>query len=600
MKRRWTTLAMLAALFCPVSIQVAAQEAQLEAQDLVVLPKSWDLESEQSFRELSDAIEANTSFAVKLDASEIVVDSQLGQPDQFVAALVVPKQALLDLENRVTQKYISARQSRPSFLKSLEDKIAGLEVRTFAFKMSDLGNAPLRPNVDPSFEMLNGSESTTLGQRSKIAGALMAANLSGLDVRLDDLSILPDQFRSSAPTQFEKQYDTTINSYLDAILNPGAAQKKSFETNARLTYDEFVRAWPSLSKNAPARASAVRRLRALNQQSSLKALYGVDSIFEPTDYEAIFWQSRRVVGVGPASGAHCSGLLIDSRWVLTAGHCLTNLTWSDVRIFVDKAQDENGPASRNNPLKVEDRWPPSGTGEASSDPIDYALLRVDGMSLAQKPMVATWLEKVEKNAPYCGREDPAVYREPVVVIGRQRSNPARIYDHAYVWFPFRLSAKQFEVLSADTGLGLQWFVQSWFDEKDWDREFRARYGQFESAYTAAEDGSIREFRMNRQRRQGGTGAEELKRPYLGFDTDTVKGNSGSPIYSRADNCLVGVFAGGLLDGSEFENSSWSRHEFGTPLSTIVDHLDKVGSAVGEASQNVADARAEVRQKLINR
>ena len=203
-----------------------------------------------------------------------------------------------------------------------------------------------------------------------------------------------------------------------------------------------------------------------------------------------------------------------------------------------------------------------------------------------------WLEDLEGSAPLCIRKEEANYQDAIVVIGRLRTEAARVYDHAYVWFPYKVSAQQFKVLSADTGSGLQLFVEAWFDRNDWEREFDERYSQFENAYMPNGGAGAREFRMKRRRDMG-------ERPYIGFDTDTVSGNSGSPIYARDDNCLLGVFAGGLIDGSEFENSSWSRHEFGTPISAVIADIVARGTGRGLVDDDIADAREALLNELIN-
>ena len=232
------------------------------------------------------------------------------------------------------------------------------------------------------------------------------------------------------------------------------------------------------------------------------------------------------------------------------------------------------------------------TTNSMGRPIDYVLLHIDESDLSGKDILTRWLDNLDQSVPLCIRDEEANYRDPIVVIGRLRSDSAKVYDHAYVWFPFQVSVKQFNILSADIGFGLESFVQSWFDKADWAREFNKRYKQFEEAYSSVNGGDKLEFRMTRR-------PVTVDRPYIGFDTDTVTGNSGSPIYSRVDNCLLGVFAGGLTNGAVFANSSWSRHEFGTPISAIIADLMQRGTGDEEISSDIANAREAILKKLSN-
>jgi hypothetical protein len=65
---------------------------------------------------------------------------------------------------------------------------------------------------------------------------------------------------------------------------------------------------------------------------------------------------------------------------------------------------------------------------------------------------------------------------------------------------------------------------------------------------------------------------------FGFDTDTQSGNSGGPVYSRVDVCVVGVFGGGRPDNVKITEATWKEHEFATPLSAVLKDLKAYDAA----------------------
>lgn len=260
---------------------------------------------------------------------------------------------------------------------------------------------------------------------------------------------------------------------------------------------------------------------------------------------------------------------------MTAGHCLRPFSsYDQIRIW---ATNPDGV------LRVIDAWPFDGHGKSNSDPIDYAFLRIAANARGNSPVTET--------DELCLLGDPADFQTPVLVIARKGSDPVKVHDHAYVWFPFSASDETMktmrkEVLLRTDRVGTEWFP----DSPEKKRDYVDRYLQaFDDAYLRVD--THYEYHAGRGEFSG------VKRPLFGMDTDTFHGNSGAPVFSRTEDypeiCIVGVFAGGALDGAPVTEAHFQEHEFATPLSEIIADLRNLPINQGSPSAEQQETRKQL-------
>lgn len=561
--------AVLAGLIgCSASTLVQAQAA---APESVLLPQT-----------LNDAARADFNILLR-DTDSVEIKQGWGEgaitmrsPVRQASALVVDASRFRDISDKLDQLYISDSKDRPTFIQLLGRRLRGFSIPKVQLNDKATDWTQLTDIIS------EGEAGSELGRSQKVTAAIIGAQNAGFDVRLSEISKLPDQAAPSGVlSRFFEKYNLSVARFADAILDPTEARQNAFLSTVKPTRDELVRLWPSIRRKGQgsARRDVSRRWFALSTQSSLKAIYGNSSDFLPETYRTIFEQSQRVVGIGPYSSPNCSGAIIGHGWVMTAGHCLAG-GWQGIYISIDLG---NGVTER---VKSDDRWPPEGTGESDVDATDYAFLHIPAARQQDGSALASFLTRLDTQAPFCRRLEPAEYGEPVAVIARHQKDPIKVYDDARVLFPFTLPAQQFAILSVDTGLKLQRFVDGAFEtEREREDEFDQRMREFEQAYRPLPDGSY-EFRAQRT----GFGSP---RPYIGMDTDTIHGNSGAPVFSRREPCIVGIFTGGQPDGAIFQESNWSRHEFGTPISEVAADLRRHALDGGSVAPEVASARKDL-------
>ena len=569
----------ISAALCLVAVTSAG--AQNSAH--TVLPSGGDIHNLERFRQVMGSIQRGSMvMAARGDALNVLAIEADGISAEAVA---IPRTRLQAVTGDIVRRLNAESGDAPSALRDLRERqvrVAKPAIRTGNVFSSAMYSIPLAAATDP------------LDVNEAFAAGIERARLKGFDISPAQIQLLPSPKKLTAAAMagsilrpVAKAYAATIaalGAIIDDPEDPLAGPR--LKAAAETTYAEFVASWPALQKDWAARGAAIRAIDGIRRQSELKAIYGVRSEFEPKSYQAIFLQSARSVAIHDASGRIiCSGLLVTGEWIMTAGHCFTSRSWQNMSATVNVP---GAPATR---LALLDAWPDHPRGSRPADAIDYAFVRI-----APTAPLSTAFRALEGQTraafgqPLCIRKRAAAFEEPVVVIA-QLSSDRRVYDHAYVWFPFEVLGEEFDRVSAMTGIRLHRFAEAAWPDSRHNQEvfFRENMKSLEDAYAAVTGAGTQSRRQYRWAPASATS----RRPMFGFDTDTVQGNSGGAVFSRSDACLLGVFNGGQPDGIVVSESSWREHEFATPIETVLTEILAAPSASATVPAEVSSRRAEL-------
>lgn len=554
----------------------------------ILLPRSMAPAGQTEFKTVAD-LPGTVEVKSQPDQGVLIKSADGGQP---ISMLAVATREFRALTGRISGFFDWEPKTRPSFMQLLNRKLQPLAIPAIEIEQpsaiwSQLASGPITgPRVE-------------LDRSEKLAAAILSAQRAGLPITVSDVVALPDRKTPKGVTAaFTARFNDTLDKLANAILDPTQVRRQIFTATVKPTRDALIELWPTIRPKqfSEERREVGRRWGLLSAQSSLKAIYGGTSDFQPSTYRQMFEQSRRVVGIGPDI-PNCSGMLVSAEWVMTAGHCLKSgiqdmLVTVDIDVEMVKDASGTSHARRLDPdqmtgqqiaqlrrrIRVDDAWPAEGTGQSDQDGIDYAFLHLKQDEMDEK--LVGFLGQIETVAALHFCQSTPAKGVPVAVIARRMRDAAKVYDYARVLFPFRASPAQFKELTVDTGLGIQRFVDETFDEPaQRAEEFDSRMTEFEQAYVKNPDGYY-EYRAQRIDLAG-------RRPFFGMDTDTVHGNSGGPVFSREQPCIIGIFTGGQLDGAKFQSGSWSRHEFGTPLREVVADLRQQNPAQDASPEQIA-------------
>lgn len=457
------------------------------------------------------------------------------------------------------------------------------------------GAITLAPAADGSSASGSGPVvETRLRPDEALAVGIAEARKEGVRLRVNELSRLPSANSMNAIEQGNAQAAPIAQAYrevvttLSRVINePSSTRNAEAFRRAGAAYrSAYNQNWRTLATSEE-RRQAARTYTALSRQSQLKAVYGVLTNFPPLSYRQIYYYSQRVVGIEIDGERVCSGIALDAEWIMTAGHCLAREPLSDaVTISFSTGEDH---LQRVHGLK--DRWPVPVPGMRASDPLDYAFLRID----PTEPL-RVQIAKLDAEAgsdglrPLCLLTENLPYRRPVFAIGHPLGQDKTVHDYAYVWFPHRLSQRDFDQVESEAYAQAEDVGRQVEDAGYADRAREA----LRKAYRRSEQNGEVSFTYMLPLDEAPDGSA---RPSFGIDTDTFSGDSGAPVFDRKTQCIAGVFGGGEDDQLVAVQASWREHEFATPIAAILDHARQQPADVTAAGQPVAAEILAKRQAL---
>lgn len=263
-----------------------------------------------------------------------------------------------------------------------------------------------------------------------------------------------------------------------------------------------------------------------------KAYYakGLRRNYPPDSYRTIFQRSHHAIAlVRKSTGLpFCSGVLISTAFVLTAKHCLNDVDLTDLEVWRDYVQHEDGSTSTPTRIII------AGVEYIPSDAaLDFAIVKVESAGLAVQD-------------PPCLSTDRVRLRELLYILGHPQQRPLTVHDFAEVLFPYEVQSSELDqiILDQRTGNASDEILAS-----------------IKSSYLSTTSGTF----VNRSQ------VWNLQ-PTIGILADTFRGNSGAPVFSRNTHKLVGVFVRGQPDYAEPWSASWYRHEAVLPVVQIIDDL----------------------------
>lgn len=281
-----------------------------------------------------------------------------------------------------------------------------------------------------------------------------------------------------------------------------------------------------------------------------KSLYGRDDRYPPQTYERIYANSRGAFALRSRNEdkPRCSAVLIGERLALTNNHCIFEEAPDEFEAMFDYEDDLAG---NQLPRKT---FPVNAirlTDEDERGKLDFVLLELGANETGALPGA---LYPVQ-----CLSTARVLRDEPLYVVGYPLGEPRTVHDNTFVYFPFRLSEDEY--------IELKLLVSAEFDS----------IAAEEQSYR---EGKLKEFVDSYQRREDGDAPyyEYIsvrfgQQPTIGVDSDTYRGNSGSPVYHRRSHAVVGLLFDGQEDLSQPWAPGWRSHEAVLPIAKVIERLD---------------------------
>lgn len=346
-----------------------------------------------------------------------------------------------------------------------------------------------------------------------------------------------------------------------------------------LARNDIFQSIVDLIRNSEGNVAIMRELNT--RRGFRKSVYTAPDDYAPWSYEEIFKKSATVVAIAvPDSGqVECSGFLIESNLVLTVARCFANYHPTDLEVWAGYAENADGSShkpqkARINTIVAPDQSLHAELMDSLSDLdieaphlLDYVIVQIsDSLNL---PISGP----VQCSAKFTAASNRA--GAPIYVVGHPKGARAKIHDSGRTLYPYQIEERWL----GDTILNAEIVLSEGPVELS-DPEFRSEaitdlyssyspqgYRPPKSISASASTEGFLEFLDS---------FGSVNKPRFGIELDTNVGNSGSPVYHRRSNKLLGLFVSGQNDEpSGFRGVS--RLEQVLPISAIYKHLRSYAS-----------------------
>lgn len=317
------------------------------------------------------------------------------------------------------------------------------------------------------------------------------------------------------------------------------------------TERQLVQAYKTLGANQRSEQRELVEQHAEVRRLS-KSLYGLghDDRYPPQTYQRIYANSRGAFALRALQEEkpRCSAVLIGEKLALTNNHCILEETADELEAVFDYEDDLQGNRLAHQVFPV---TAIQLSDEDERGNLDFVLLELGANAEGVLPGATYPVQCL--SLAHVRRDDP------LYVIGYPLGEPRTVHDNSFVYFPFRVTPDEY--------IAMKLLVSAEFDS-------------IEAEDQSYREGKLKEFVDSYQLREGeGEPHYEYisvrfdKQPTIGADSDTYRGNSGSPVYHRRSHAVIGLLFDGQEDLSEPWAAGWRAHEAVLPITKVVERLD---------------------------
>jgi V8-like Glu-specific endopeptidase len=283
-----------------------------------------------------------------------------------------------------------------------------------------------------------------------------------------------------------------------------------------------------------------------------KAFYINTDNYIPDVYQEIYNNSKGSAAIFRRTDDKplCSGVLIARDKILTCLHCITHIIYlNDLVAKFGYEENVNGSIYNLDEYPVIEKVAEGSSYNNLNQKLDFVILKL-GPNKDNKSAGDKWpIQALAANRT-------VQLHDAVYVIGYPNGERKKIHDNSYVFWPFEINEKTYKELEL--------FIRAEFEDKKQQntalREFSISYKKstLPSGDIIYQNYSIMWNNM----------------PTIGVNCNTSHGNSGSPLYLKRKNGVVGILFNGSKDEDFSYRPGWRYHEAILPIKEIIRQLDQ--------------------------